>query len=66
MTHGRAYLLLALAGLVGETAIFFALRALGARQGMVILAVLVWMMVVCYMVGVIGEALDRRDEEQRR
>jgi hypothetical protein len=66
MTHGKAYLLLALAGLIGETAIFFALDALGARHGTVILAVLVWMMVVCYMVGVIGEFLDRKDEEQRR
>ncbi len=33
---------------------------------MVILAVLVWMMAVCYSVGAIGEFLDRRNEDQRR
>jgi len=65
MVHGKAYLALAAVGLIGETAIFFSLKALGSRQGMVILAVLVWMIIVCYMVGVIGELLDRRDERQR-
>ena len=66
MTRTKTNLLLVIAGLIGETAIFFALEAVGASHQMVILAVLVWMMLVCYMVGVFGVHFERKEEEQER
>jgi hypothetical protein len=62
VTRNQAHALLVICGLIGEVFIFFAVDSLGASHRMVILAVLVWMMVVCYMVGVIGVHYERREK----
>jgi hypothetical protein len=52
--------------LLAEVAIFFGLNALGASNGMIILAVLVLMMGTCWVVGESGPFPAGKEKSPRR